>query len=198
MTDTYDLLVTERTRLTELLAGLSPEQWRAQSLCENWSVREVVAHMTAHLIHPDEEYGSAEITSIADMNAMLDDWARSDAAARTDAELLELYRSGIESRWAPEGGGLEGALSHDVIHGLDITVPLGLPGPATDAVERAISGGGPENWGFFGVDLAGYRLVATDADVSVGDGERLVERPVTEVLRILTARRPFPARNGAA
>ncbi|MGC5614724.1 maleylpyruvate isomerase family mycothiol-dependent enzyme [Georgenia sp. Z1491] len=192
MTPTFDILVTERTRLADLLAELTAQQWRASSLCEHWTVREVVAHMTAHLTHADEEYGSAEISSIEDMNAMLDRWAREDAAARTDAELLDLYRSGIESRWSPDGDGFEGALAHDVIHGLDITVPLGLPGPPAGTVARAISGGGPENWGFFGVGLKNYRLVATDANVSVGGGDRIVEAPATELLAMLTARRPLP------
>lgn len=36
----------ERERLVELLAGLTPEQWAAPSLCAGWRVRDVVAHIT--------------------------------------------------------------------------------------------------------------------------------------------------------
>ncbi|MGO1510002.1 MAG: maleylpyruvate isomerase family mycothiol-dependent enzyme [Actinomycetales bacterium] len=198
MADTYELIVTERRRLADIFAGLTAEQWRAHSLCERWSVREVVAHMTAHLTRTEDEYMTAVIEAGGDMNTMLDGWARADATARSDADLLELYRSGVESRWEPGGGGLEGALSHDVIHGLDITVPLGLPGPATEAVARVLQTAGPMNLEFFGVDLTGVRLEATDADAVVGNGARVVELPATEILQVITARRPLPSPSGSA
>ncbi len=49
-----------------------------------------------------------------------------DAARMSPAELAGVVRSNIGHPWRPPGGGFEGALAHDVIHGLDITVPLGL------------------------------------------------------------------------
>ena len=42
------------------------------------------------------------------------------------ADLVAVLRDNADNPWAPPGGGLAGALSHDVIHGLDITWPLGL------------------------------------------------------------------------
>src|SRR5699024_12338076 len=94
-----------------------------------------------------------------------------------------LFRS-----WTPPGAGEAGALSHDVIHGLDITIPLGLPGPPVSRVALVLASTGPRNLAYFGVDLGGTRLVATDADVSIGDG---VEHHLSavEMLLVVTARR---------
>jgi hypothetical protein len=41
-------------------------------------------------------------------------------------QLLACLRDNTRHPWNPPGGGVRGALSHDVIHGLDITVALGL------------------------------------------------------------------------
>jgi hypothetical protein len=74
--------------------------------------------------------------------------------------------------WAPPGGGYHGALNHAVIHGLDITVPLGAPRLAPDETIRVIlddlTGGGVTER--FGLVVGGRRLEATDLDWSSGQG----------------------------
>ena len=57
---------------------------------------------------------------------MSDRCARRDAAALSSAELTEALASNANHPWKPPGGGHIGALTHDVIHGLDITEALGL------------------------------------------------------------------------
>ena len=57
---------------------------------------------------------------------MADRRARSDAAQLTPEQLLSSLRDNVEHPWAPPGGGPLGALSHDVIHGLDASAALGL------------------------------------------------------------------------
>lgn len=39
-----EMATAERTDLADLLATLTPAQWEAPSLCEDWRVRDVVAH----------------------------------------------------------------------------------------------------------------------------------------------------------
>ncbi|GAA1578600.1 hypothetical protein GCM10009789_35180 [Kribbella sancticallisti] len=46
-TTTWTLVHAERRALAADLAGLTDEQWRSRSLCTEFSVREVVAHLTA-------------------------------------------------------------------------------------------------------------------------------------------------------
>jgi len=39
------MATAERTDLADFLVTLTPEQWEAPSLCEDWRVRDVVAHV---------------------------------------------------------------------------------------------------------------------------------------------------------
>jgi hypothetical protein len=75
----------------------------------------------------------------------------------------------------PPGGQPEAPLTHDVIHGLDFTVPLGLgrqvPGDRMLLVLDAVTS--PAALGRFGVDLAGLKLAADDLDWSYGSGDRV-------------------------
>src|ERR1700692_1297345 len=43
----WALAHAERTALAEDLSGLSDDQWRHSTLCGQWDVEEVVAHLTA-------------------------------------------------------------------------------------------------------------------------------------------------------
>ena len=47
MTDTWTLIHAERRALVDDLSSLTPDQWAEASLCAGWSVRDVLAHMTA-------------------------------------------------------------------------------------------------------------------------------------------------------
>ena len=95
-------------------------------------------------------------------------------------------RDNVRHPWQP--GGITGALCHDVIHGLDITVALGLGRQVpADRVRIVLDTIVPERVGFFGIDLTGKRLVATDLDWRRGDGED-VTRPAQELLLLACGR----------
>lgn len=81
-----------------------------------------------------------------------------------------------------------GALSHDVIHGLDITEPLGLTSAPTERMALILKSAGDRNLAHFGVDLDGIQLVATDADVALGSG-KVRRMPVKDMLLVVTGRR---------
>lgn len=178
----------ERTRLCELLTDLEPEQWDAESLCAGWRVREVVAHMTMPFRLSGPRFLGGLIRSRMRFNRFADRDARSAVKSLSDADLLALLRNNIDHPWAPPGGGKVGALSHDVIHGLDFSVPLGLPAPPASRVAVVLSASGPRNLEYFGVDLGGTRLVATDAEVSIGEG-RDHHVSAVQMLLVVTGRR---------
>ncbi|WP_248278937.1 maleylpyruvate isomerase family mycothiol-dependent enzyme [Brevibacterium sp. 'Marine'] len=46
-TEYWDLIHAERARLADLLTTLGTEQWAHATLCTEWSVEQVVAHLTA-------------------------------------------------------------------------------------------------------------------------------------------------------
>jgi hypothetical protein len=114
--------------------------------------------------------------------------AKLDTSQVSDADLLTSLRDNIENPWQPPGGGQAGALSHDVIHGLDITEPLGLPRPPADRIRLILASAGDGQLAYFGVDLTGRRLVATDTDLALGDGPNVTELPAADILLAITGR----------
>ncbi|TMQ86941.1 maleylpyruvate isomerase family mycothiol-dependent enzyme [Actinomadura soli] len=181
----------ERERLAGLFGDLAPEQWGAPSLCDGWRVREVVAHMTMPFRTRPIRIVAGLARARFSFNRYADRDARSTTEAMSDAELLDLLRRNIEHPWQPPGGGQAGALSHDVIHGLDVTEPLGLPPAPPERLALVLGSAADRQLKFFGVDLGGRRLVATDADVSVGEGPTVLTMPAKEVLLVITGRRPL-------
>jgi uncharacterized protein (TIGR03083 family) len=181
----------ERTEQADLLATLTPEQWNAPTLSAGWRVREVIAHTTAPF---RMSLGRTvwELTKArGDINRMADRLARRDAARLSPEELLAALRDNITHPWAPPGDGPRGALSHDVIHGLDITVGLGLDRrPPPERVALVLAGLRPKNAKFFGADLTGVRLEATDLDWVYGTGEPL--RGLAQDLLLVVCGRHLP------
>ena len=196
-TNTQDLAAetfAERRRLADLLAGLTPTQWAHPSLCSGWRVREVVAHITLPYRHNGLRVVAGVIAARGRFNVFADRIARRDTARFADADLLASLEQNAEHPWKPPGGGQLGALSHDVIHGLDITEALGLPRPPTARVKTVLAGSTKRQWSYFGVDLSGTRLSADDCDVSVGpeDAGTRLRMPAAEILLVITGRRALP------
>ncbi len=121
-------------------------------------------------------------------DAMADRLALLDAAAYSPEELVAFLEAKAAHPWRAPGGGQRGALSHDVIHSLDVTEALGRP-PVSPPERVRLVVEGPKLAGAFGVDLDGVRLVATDAEYAVG-ARHEVELPAKDVLLVLTGRKP--------
>lgn len=191
-TPTADLVSetrAERERLAGLFGDLTPEQWDAASLCDGWRVREVVAHMTMPFRTKPLKVMGGLVRARFSFNRYADRDARSAAAAMSEAELVGLLRRNIDHPWQPPGGGQAGALSHDVIHGLDVTEPLGLPPAPVERLALVLGSTQPRQLKYFGVDLGGTRLTASDSGVSIGDGPNVVEMTSKEMLLVVTGRR---------
>ncbi len=121
-----DETFAERARLAAILVELTADQWAAPSLCAGWRVSEVVAHITMPFRLSGRQFAVGMLAARGNFNRMADRYARRDAAAMPPEQLLACLRDNTRHPWNPPGGGVRGALSHDVIHGLDITVALGL------------------------------------------------------------------------
>lgn len=156
--------------LAALLAD-EPAAWTAPTLCAGWQVRHVVAHVTMPVRLTPERFG-------AEMAAVGGDFTKlSDAVAARDGELpaerlLDDLRSPQLHAWEPPGGGAAGALSHAVIHSLDVTVALSreavAPPEAVTAVRDSLTAA---DGAIFGIDLTGVRLEAADSGWTWGQGE---------------------------
>ncbi|WP_243707527.1 maleylpyruvate isomerase family mycothiol-dependent enzyme [Micromonospora sp. KC606] len=167
-------VAAERRELADLLAALPAERWDAPTLCAGWRVREVVAHLTMPFRTSLGRLALDVVRARGSFNRAANFAARRDAAALPPQRLVAALRDNAEHPWTPVGGGVVGALSHDVIHGLDITVALGLDRrvPA-ERLTAVLTGMRPRNARFFGTDLAGVRLRATDLEWEYGSGTPL-------------------------
>lgn len=168
-------VAAERGELARVLNDLPALAWDADTLCAGWRVREVVAHMTMPFRYSAARFAAELARSGGRFNLMSDRVARRDAAAVSEADLLSVLRANATHPWKPPGGGYVGALTHDVIHGLDITVPLGIarrvPEDRLRAVLDAIAA--PKARKHFGTDLSGVQLKAEDIDWVSGSGRQL-------------------------
>ena len=184
-------VATEFVALADRLDPLPEPGWDTPSLCAGWRVREVVAHMTMPVRYSTEQFMAELRECDGDFTRLSDRVAARDAALPVSA-LVGNLRDEALHRWVPPGGGQAGALNHVVIHGLDITVPLGVdraPDERLRAVLDDLTTGGTH--AHFGVDAAGMALRATDMDWGFGSGT-----PVTGAagdLTLLLCGRRLPA-----
>jgi uncharacterized protein (TIGR03083 family) len=127
-----------------------------------------------------------------DFNRMADRIARRDASLPIPRMLAELRSDKLKS-WQPPGGGFEGALVHAVVHGLDVTVALGVDRrvPA-DRIRLALAGvTSARSMKHFGTDLRGFQLRATDLDWTHQTGTPL--SGTAQDLALLLCGRRLPA-----
>ncbi|MCO1655101.1 maleylpyruvate isomerase family mycothiol-dependent enzyme [Pseudonocardia humida] len=192
--DVRAAVIAERRDQVEVLTALTPGQWDAPTLCEGWRVREVVAHTTSAYRLSFGRFLLDLLAARGSINRAADRRARADAAVMGPSELLACLRDNVEHPWTPPGGGPAGALSHDVIHGLDITVALGLDRTVPPERLSIVLGGlKPKNIGFFGIDLSGVQLRATDREWTFGEGEP-VHGTAADLLLVVCGRRLPPGR----
>jgi uncharacterized protein (TIGR03083 family) len=199
---TIDLMPTitaERQAFGDVLAGLSESDWNAPSLCTGWRVREVVAHMTMPFRYPAPRFLGELVRSRGNFARMADRIARRDARAPIGT-LLDGWRTNVDHPWKPPGGGREGALTHDVVHGLDITIPLGIEHPVREAALRVVLDHAttPLSLKHFGFHLTGVRLEADDLDWAFGDGEPLRGAAHSLLMVLMDRRLPAGLLSGAA
>jgi uncharacterized protein (TIGR03083 family) len=169
--DLTEAIASERHALAEILSALESAAWDAPTLCGGWRVREVVAHITMPFRYSTSRFVLEVVRARGNFNRMADRCARRDGGVGPD-ELVATLRDNERYRWKPPGGGFEGALTHDVIHELDITVALGINRRVPEATLRLVLGtvATPKSLKFFNVDLSGIDLRADDMDWSLGSG----------------------------
>jgi uncharacterized protein (TIGR03083 family) len=180
----------EYLALAALLEQLDDERWETPSLCTGWRIREVVAHMIMPARYSEEEFNAELRACSFDFGVLSDKIAARDAALPA-SELVAGLRSPVLHGWRPRGSVYD-ALNHAVIHGLDITVPLGAdgrvpPGTITTVLDGLAGDGVAE---FFGVSIEGRTLRATDVDWSYGAGPEL--RGTGEDLALALTGRTLP------
>jgi uncharacterized protein (TIGR03083 family) len=184
MTDPQPWTAPTYQGLADLLSTTTVDTWDAPSLCEKWLVRHVIAHVTMPARLTPAQFGAEMAAAQGDFTVLSDTVAARDASLPV-SDLLDQLRSARLHAWQPPGGGAAGALSHAVIHSLDVTIALGVPAVApAEAVAAVLEQLTAANGGWFGVDLTDVRLEATDTDWSWGSGQlvRAASGPLVALL----------------
>lgn len=170
--DVQSMVGPQFRALADLLATQPSTVADHPSLCEGWTIRHVLAHMTMAVRH-DADAFQAELAAVDyDFQTLSDTIALQDGQLPLD-ELIEGLRSETMAQWVPPGGDAVGALTHVVIHGLDITSAVGLNRAGTErATLRVLDNmtlGGVHR--YFGTRIAGRAMRSTDLDWAYGSGE---------------------------
>ena len=195
-----DMIAAQRGELAVVLDALPAGRWDEPTLCAGWRVREVVAHVTMPFRYSGGRFVVELARSRGRFNEMADRVALRDAARMSPGELAEAVRSNIGHPWRPPGGGFEGALAHDVIHALDITVPLGLAFAIPEERLRRVlpASATDKTVTFFGADLAGIEFRARDMDWTLGAGTPLTGAAADLLLAMCGRKLPAGRLSGEA
>jgi uncharacterized protein (TIGR03083 family) len=187
VTDLQSWVAVTYERLADVLAAAPVETWDAPSLCEKWLVRHVIAHVTMPVRLTPEQFGTEMAAAGGDFTVLSDTVAARDGSLPT-ADLLDQLRSSSLHAWQPPGGGASGALSHAVIHSLDVTIAINQPAAApVEAMTAVLDRLTTSNGNDFEVDVTGVRFEAADTDWSSGSG-RLVHGDSGSLVSLLSGR----------
>ena len=186
-TDIWPTIHAERRALAADLQRLNEDQWSTPSLCSGWTVREVLAHMSA----------AADMTLPSFFAKLLGSGFRFEGVQEkgisaelggSAADTLDRFASLADSKRRPPGP-TDVMLGETVIHAQDIRAPLGIQHDyPTDAVVQAADFFKGSNL-LIGTKrrIAGITLRATDADWSHGTGPE-VSGPILALVMAMTGR----------
>ncbi|HEV7147019.1 MAG TPA: maleylpyruvate isomerase family mycothiol-dependent enzyme [Pedococcus sp.] len=187
MTDLWQLVAAERGAFADDLAGLTEEQWNTPSLCPGWSVRDIVAHMTAAA----STGPGAFLVQFATAGFNFDKYANAGLARQlggSPTQTLAAFRAVQNSRTSPPGP-KPTWVGEVVVHSEDARRPLGIRHTynpealqiAADFYQGSNTLIGAKN------RIAGLSLKATDQEWTHGTGP-LVEGPMLSLVLAMTGR----------
>jgi uncharacterized protein (TIGR03083 family) len=185
----WTVIAGQRRAFAELLAGLDEHEWERPSLCTEWRVKDVAAHLALTPQSP----GVLRILALGlrargDFDAINRDLAVAHAD-RPPAQLLAELRGLADSRRKPAITTLDNLLFDTLVHIQDVAVPLGLTvSMPLDAAREGARRVWRMGWPFWARRrLRGVQLTATDVAWTAGEGAA-IRGPVQALLLLLTGR----------
>lgn len=199
--DVPDWLRAERLGLVARLSELTPAEWQTASLCDGWSIRDVVAHLvTPFAVSPPQM--ALRVVKARGISAAMDATAHDLARQPTESLLLVLSEH-AGSTFRPPGLPLAAPLTDAVVHGADIRWALGDGTHDWGQVERlrpvldflvssrALIGFMPRR------RTRGLRLMAHDQDWRHGTGDDVLGPSLALALALLGRQQAVPLLDGA-
>jgi uncharacterized protein (TIGR03083 family) len=187
--DVWPTIHAEREKLAADLEALNEGQWGTPSLCTDWTVRDVLAHMTATAKIGSPQFLAKIVTSGFSFKKLQSKDITVERGG-SPAETLARFKAEVNSSKHPPGP-TDTWLGEVIIHSEDIRRPLGMKHeyPTDAAVQVADFYKGSNMVIGAKRRIAGVRLQATDADWSYGDGTE-VSGPIVSLVLAMTGRKP--------
>jgi uncharacterized protein (TIGR03083 family) len=178
----WPLIHAEREALVADLGTITDEQWATQSLCADWSVRDVLGHMIATAKMTPPKFFAGWAGAGFQFNAMNAKNIAREATPNPSDGLGEFRRHLKDTTHPP--GPVESMLGEAVVHSADIRRPLGIsreyPEEALTRVADFFKGSNM----LIGAKrrIAGLALRATDTGWSTGSGPEVTGPHLSLVL----------------
>lgn len=177
----------ERRSLADDVTNLGEREWSTRSLCDEWTVHDVLAHLTSAALMTPPRFFVRFAGAGFDFNRFAGRQVTREGAAGP-AATLAAFRA-AENRTSAPPGPKDTWLGEAFVHGEDIRRPLGIahayPLPF---VTRAVAFYSQSNAIIGGRNrVAGLTLRATDTDFAVGSGP-VVEGPAISLLLAASGR----------
>lgn len=186
-TDTWPVIHTERKALAADLQALDADGWDTPSLCEEWTVRDVLAHLTsAATLTSSAFFGGLVTAGFSAEKAQRNGIAAHLGAAAADT--LAGFEAVLTSVTHPPGPA-DAWLTETIVHSEDIRRPLGIAYvyPAAVLVQVADFCTGSNKLTSAKRRIGDLALHATDADWSRGTGLE-VAGPILSLILAMTGR----------
>ena len=185
--DVWAAIDQEREALVKDLAGVDDSDWDAQSLCEDWKVRDVVGHLVFAANSDWKDFAVGLLKNKGNLDRVISK-AAIEIGASPRADLEARLTDTVGSRNLPPFVKSECELADIVCHGDDIRRPLGITHDvpaeallvAAEFLKDDRATGTPKR-------IAGLRLRATDANWSSGEGPT-VEGPLKALVLAMAGR----------
>lgn len=186
--DIWPVVHAERKTLVTDLSGLDADQWSRTSLVKEWTVRDVVAHMTATAkITPGGFFAKMATNGFSFGKMQARDIAAESGSSTVDT--LANFEAIVTSTKRPPGPAAT-MLGETIVHSQDIRGALGLAHdyPMATVVQVADFYKGSNMVLGTKNRIAGLTLKATDTEWSHGTGPE-VTGPMLALLMAMTGRK---------
>lgn len=167
-----DMAYEERSDLASFLQTLAPEEWNAASLCDDWTVKDVVAHIVSYeelnVIGLVKRFAKGRFVHANEVGVK-------EFAPMSPDDLMDFLRRHLHPQGLTAGFGGMIALIDGTIHHQDIRRALRHPRAVpVDRLQRILPLVPSNPRLGAGKRIRGLRLQATDVDWTHGNGPEVI------------------------
>ena len=186
--DQWSLIHPERDALAADLASLETSRWQTPSLCTDWTVRQVLAHMTSTAAMTPSRFIGTFLGSGFNFKTLSNKGVESELGD-SPAETLARFGAQAASTTSPPGP-MDSGVGETIVHAEDIRRPLGIGHTYPPAAVLRVADFYKRSNTLIGAKtrIDGVTLRASDTDWSHGSGPE-VRGPLLSLVMAMTGRK---------